>query len=90
VTVPEEEAALRRGRLRVLADASTTVEIVLNGERVPEPEQELDLHPGLNRLIAIARGTSADLDFGLVFLHPDGRYMKDLSYSLTLDEVEPK
>ncbi|GJM78795.1 hypothetical protein HMSSN139_12910 [Paenibacillus sp. HMSSN-139] len=90
VTVPEGGEASRRGRLRVLADASTTVEIVLNGEQVPEPEQELVLKPGLNRLIAIVRGAGEDLDFGLVFLHPDGRYMKDLSYRLTLDEVEPK
>lgn len=74
----------------MLADTSSTVEIVLNGERVAEPEQELVLNPGLNRLIAIVRGSDEDLDFGLVFLHPDGRYMKDLSYSLTLDEVEPK
>ncbi|MGP0587241.1 glycoside hydrolase family 2 protein [Paenibacillus timonensis] len=90
VTVPEEGETPRRGRLHVLADVSTTVEIVLNGELVPEPEQELVLNPGLNRLIAIVRGSDEDLDFGLVFLHPDGRYMKDLSYSLTLDEVEPK
>lgn len=90
VTVPEEGAAPRRGRLRVLTDASTAVEIVLNGEVVPNPEQTLDLNPGLNRLIAIVRGSGEDLDLGLVFLHPDGRYMKDLSYRLTLDEVEPK
>ncbi|MCK8488494.1 glycoside hydrolase family 2 [Paenibacillus sp. MBLB2552] len=90
VTVPDEGAAPRRGRLRMLAGASTTVEIVLNGELVPEPEQELALNPGLNRLIAIVRGADEDIDFGLVFLHPDGRYMKDLSYSLTLNEVEPK
>ncbi|MGG6312549.1 hypothetical protein [Paenibacillus macerans] len=90
VTVPEEGEAPRRGRLRVLADAASTVEIVLNGEVVPEPEKELIMNPGLNRLIAIVRGTGGDLDFGWVFLHPDGRYMKDLSYSLTLDEVEPK
>lgn len=90
VTVPEEEEAPRRGRLRVLADGSSTVEIMINGERVPEPEQEMVLNPGLNRLIAIVRGAGEDLDFGLVFLHPDGGYMKDLSYRLTLDEVEPK
>ncbi|WP_239004784.1 glycoside hydrolase family 2 TIM barrel-domain containing protein [Paenibacillus tepidiphilus] len=78
----------RRGRLRIQTDAE--YEIVLNGERVPEPEQELLLRSGLNRLIAVLRGSGGDITFGLTFLHENGAYMKDLEYSLTLDEVEPK
>ncbi|WP_342562572.1 hypothetical protein NST84_23705 [Paenibacillus sp. FSL R7-0345] len=48
------------------------------------------LQSGLNRLIATLQGTGGDLSFGLTFLNPDGSYMKDLEYRLTLDEVEPK
>lgn len=78
----------RRGRLRIQTGAE--YEIYLNGERIAEPEQELVLQSGLNRLIAILRGSGGDITFGLTFLHEDGSYMKDLEYSLTLDEVEPK
>ncbi|SET70102.1 Glycosyl hydrolases family 2 [Paenibacillus sp. NFR01] len=91
VQVPEEAGAaarLRKGRMRIHTDAA--YEIYLNGAPVPEPERELALQAGLNRLIAIVRGTGGDVSFGLMFLHPDGSYMKDLEYRLTLDEVEPK
>ncbi|MFD1176957.1 glycoside hydrolase family 2 TIM barrel-domain containing protein [Paenibacillus puldeungensis] len=91
VGVPEgtgAEGHIRRGRLRIHADA--TYEVYLNGKLVPEPEKELTLAAGINRLIAIVRGTGENLNLGLVFLHPDGAYMKDLEYRLTLDEVEPK
>ncbi|WP_342439007.1 glycoside hydrolase family 2 TIM barrel-domain containing protein [Paenibacillus sp. FSL L8-0436] len=79
---------LRRGRLRV--NTAVPYEIYLNGVLVAEPEQELILRGGLNRLIAILHGTGGDLTFGLTFLNADGTYMKDLEYRLTLDEVEPK
>lgn len=91
VGVPERtgaEGQIRRGRLRVHTNA--TYEIYLNGKFVPEPEKELVLMAGINRLIAIVRGTGGGIDIGLVFLHPDGTYMKNLEYRLTLDEVEPK
>ncbi|WP_379145429.1 hypothetical protein [Paenibacillus sp. sgz500992] len=79
---------LRRGRLHV--NTAVPYEIYLNGVLVAEPEQELILRGGLNRLIAILHGTGGDLTFGLTFLNADGTYMKDLEYRLTLDEVEPK
>lgn len=91
VQVPEEAESARQqipGRLRI--NTAVPYEIYLNGVLVPEPEQELTLQPGLNRLIAIAHGTGGDLAFGLTFLNPDGTYMKDLEYRLTLDVVEPK
>lgn len=79
---------VRKGRLRV--HANVPYAIYLNGEHVREPERELVLKGGLNRLIAIVRGTGGDIAFGMTFLHEDGTYMKDLEYRMTLDEVEPK
>lgn len=79
---------VRKGRLRV--HANVPYAIYLNGEHVREPESELVLKGGLNRLIAIVRGTGGDIAFGMTFLHADGTYMKDLEYRMTLDEVEPK
>lgn len=91
VHVPEQagEAAQHYpGRLRINTDVP--YEIYLNGELVAEPERELTLQTGLNRLIATLQGTGGDLAFGLTFLNRDGTYMKGLEYRLTLDEVEPK
>lgn len=75
---------------RLCVNTSAAYDIYLNGERVPEPEWEITLQQGLNRLIAIVRGSCDDLCVGLIFLNTDGTYMKGLSYRLTLDEVEPK
>ncbi|MNB90269.1 Beta-galactosidase [compost metagenome] len=91
VDVPEkagEAAQYYPGRLRINTDVP--YEIYLNGELAAEPERELTLQTGLNRLIAILQGTGGDLAFGLTFLNLDGTYMKGLEYRLTLDEVEPK
>lgn len=91
VQVPEEAGAIRqhrKGRLRI--DCGVPLEIYINGGHVAEPEQELVLQSGLNRFIAMGRGTGGDLAFRMVFLNADGTYMKDLAYQLTLDEVEPK
>ncbi|WP_310829865.1 glycoside hydrolase family 2 protein [Paenibacillus pedocola] len=91
VQTPDKEGAagqLHRGRLRI--NTSVPYEIYLNGALVVEPERELTLQTGLNRLIAIVHGTGGDLTFGLTFLNEDGTYMKGLEYRLTLDEVEPK
>ncbi|CAH1196949.1 Beta-galactosidase [Paenibacillus auburnensis] len=91
VQAPDEEGAagqLHRGRLRISTEVA--YEIYLNGALVAEPERELTLQTGLNRLIAIVHGTGGDLTFGLTFLNEDGTYMKGLEYRLTLDEVEPK
>lgn len=74
--------------MRIHADISYS--IYMNGEYVPEPKRELELKSGLNRLIAIVRGTGEDITFGMTFLNEDGTYMKDLEYCMTLDEVEPK
>ncbi|MEK5256378.1 glycoside hydrolase family 2 TIM barrel-domain containing protein [Paenibacillus sp. FSL F4-0125] len=91
VHTPEEwegDGQLHRGRLRINTTAPN--EIYLNGALVTEPERELTLQSGLNRLIAIVRGSGGDLIIGLTFLNSDGTYMKGLEYRLTLDEVEPK
>ncbi|OZB98825.1 glycoside hydrolase family 2 protein [Paenibacillus sp. XY044] len=88
VLVPGEEHEKRQGQLRVNTEA--WFEIYINGERVAKPNQETILKGGLNRLIAIVRGTRGDLLFGMTFLNSDGTYMKDLAFRLTLDEVEPK
>ncbi|MHA6530492.1 glycoside hydrolase family 2 protein [Paenibacillus sp. BAC0078] len=90
VHVPEAAGAeerLHMGRLRV---NTVPYEIYLNGAPVAEPERELTLQSGLNRLIAIVQAGDGDLTFGLTFLNEDGSYMKGLEYRLTLDEVEPK
>ncbi|WP_238653065.1 glycoside hydrolase family 2 TIM barrel-domain containing protein [Paenibacillus piscarius] len=78
----------RTGRLRV--NSACAFEIYMNGSRVPEPEQEITLASGVNRLIAIVRGAQEDIAFGMVFLNTDGTYMNDLEFRLTMDEVEPK
>ncbi|MCV4230806.1 glycoside hydrolase family 2 [Virgibacillus sp. LDC1] len=88
VQVPGGAKPVRTGRLRV--HANVPYAIYLNGEHVREPERELVLKGGLNRLIAIVCGTGGDIAFGMTFLHADGTYMKDLEYRMTLDEVEPK
>ncbi|MEK3900848.1 glycoside hydrolase family 2 TIM barrel-domain containing protein [Paenibacillus sp. FSL R7-0179] len=78
----------RTGRLRV--KSACAFDIYMNGRLVPEPEQEITLTSGINRLIAIVRGTQEDIAFGMVFLNTDGTYMNDLEFRLTMDEVEPK
>lgn len=88
VQVPEGAESYRKGCMRIRSE--TPYDIYLNGEFVPEPELELVLKSGLNRLIAIVHGNGGNMDFGMVFLHEHGSYMKDLEYRMTLDEVEPK
>lgn len=88
IQVPGKENEMRQGKLRINTEA--WFEIYINGEKVSKPEQEIILKGGLNRLIAIVRGTTGDLLFGMTFLNRDGTYMKDLAFRLTLDEVEPK
>ncbi|MEK4513800.1 glycoside hydrolase family 2 TIM barrel-domain containing protein [Paenibacillus sp. FSL H8-0122] len=78
----------RTGRLRV--NSACAFDIYMNGRLVPEPEQEITLASGINRLIAIVRGAQEDIAFGMVFLNTDGTYMNDLEFRLTMDEVEPK
>ncbi|QUL54273.1 glycoside hydrolase family 2 [Paenibacillus tritici] len=78
----------RTGRLRV--NSACDYEIYMNGRFVAEPEQEITLTSGINRLIAIVRGGREDIAFGMVFLNKDGTYMNDLEFRLTMDEVEPK
>ncbi|WP_339220370.1 glycoside hydrolase family 2 TIM barrel-domain containing protein [Paenibacillus sp. FSL H8-0332] len=78
----------RTGRLRV--NSACAFDIYMNGRLVPEPEQEITLASGVNRLIAIVRGAQEDIAFGMVFLNTDGTYMNDLEFRLTMDEVEPK
>lgn len=85
---PGTQGQLYQGKLRINTDVP--YEIYLNGELVSEPERELMLQTGLNRLIATLQGTGGDLAFGLTFLNRDDTYMKGLEYRLTLDEVEPK
>lgn len=79
---------IRTGRLRV--NSACAFDIYMNGRLVPEPEQEITLASGINRLIAIVRGAQEDITFGMVFLNTDGTYMNDLEFRLTMDEVEPK
>lgn len=88
VQVPDGTETFRKGCMRIQSDVPYA--IFLNGEFIPEPELELVLKSGLNRLIAILHGNGGNMDFGMVFLHADGSYMKDLEYRMTLDEVEPK
>ena len=88
VQVPDGAKRFRKGFMRIQSEAPYAM--FLNGEFVPEPELELVLKSGLNRLIAIVHGNGENMDFGMVFLHEDGSYMKDLEYRMTLDEVEPK
>ncbi|MEK3838305.1 glycoside hydrolase family 2 TIM barrel-domain containing protein [Paenibacillus sp. FSL M7-0896] len=79
---------IRTGRLRV--NSACAFEIYMNGRLVADPEQEITLASGINRLIAIVRGAQEDIAFGMVFLNTDGTYMNDLEFRLTMDEVEPK
>lgn len=88
ILVPGKENEMRQGKLRI--NTETSFEIYINGEKFSKPEQEIILKGGLNRLIAVVRGTVGDLLFGMTFLNRDGTYMKDLAFRLTLDEVEPK
>ncbi|AIQ60999.1 glycosyl transferase family 2 [Paenibacillus borealis] len=83
-----ETADVRNGRLRVNSECA--YEIYMNGQHVNEPEQEITLRRGVNRLVAIIRGEREDIAFGMVFLNPDGTYMNDLEFRMTMDEVEPK
>lgn len=62
----------------------------MNGQHVTQPEREIILRRGVNRLVAIVRGDREDISFGMVFLNPDGTYMNDLEFRMTMDEVEPK
>lgn len=88
VQVPDGTEPYRKGYMRIQSDVPYA--IFLNGEFIPEPELELALKSGLNRLVAIVHGNGGNMDFGMVILHADGSYMKDLEYRMTLDEVEPK
>ncbi|GGG06453.1 hypothetical protein GCM10010912_58830 [Paenibacillus albidus] len=81
-------ASHREGYLRILS--RTPCEIYLNGLAVPEPEAGITLCPGVNRLMAIVQGGEEELRFGMVFMNPDGTYMNNLHYRMTMDEVEPK
>lgn len=76
------------GKLQV--NTNCRYEIYLNGSLVPDPEKHIELQTGINRLIAIIHGSAEELRFGMVFMNSDGSYMRNLKYSLTLDEVEPK
>lgn len=78
----------KTGRLQVKSNVS--YEIYMNGSLVPEPEEEIGLKAGINRLIAILDGSEEEIRLGMVFTNTDGSYMRHLKYSLTLDEVEPK
>lgn len=62
----------------------------MNGQHVTQPEREIILRKGINRLVAIVRGSREDISFGMVFLNPDSTYMNDLEFRMTMDEVEPK
>ncbi|WP_341348502.1 glycoside hydrolase family 2 TIM barrel-domain containing protein [Paenibacillus sp. FSL H3-0469] len=88
VHLPETVGKTRTGRLRV--NSACAFEIYMNGRLVANPEQEISLVSGINRLIAIVRGAQEDIAFGMVFLNTDGTYMNDLEFRLTMDEVEPK
>ncbi|KHL92148.1 hypothetical protein QW71_30850 [Paenibacillus sp. IHB B 3415] len=83
-----EPADIRTGRLRVNSECA--YEIYMNGQHVTQPEREITLTSGINRLVAIVRGGREDISFGMVFLNPDGTYMNDLEFRMTMDEVEPK
>ncbi|OWA36994.1 glycoside hydrolase family 2 [Saccharibacillus sp. O16] len=87
---PGTEGKGRVGRLGLRTRHVQRFELYLNGALVEQPEQELNLQSGLNRLIIIAQGEKGPFEMGLNLLHEDGRPMKDLAYRLTLDEVEPK
>lgn len=76
------------GKLKI--NTNGAFEIYMNGSLVPDPEKHIELQAGINRLIAIVHGSAEELQFGMVFMNEDGSYMKNLKYSLTLDEVEPK
>lgn len=78
----------RTGKLRVTGNYP--YELYLNGAPVPDPGSGIALLGGINRLIVVVRAGEEPLELGLVFLKPDGSYMNDLEYSLTIDEVEPK
>lgn len=81
-------AGERAGKLRINTNAPC--EIYLNGKLEPEPQHQIKLQPGVNRLIAIVHSAKEDVRLGMVFLNEDGHYMKDLQYRMTMDEVEPK
>lgn len=83
-----EPADIRTGRLRLNSECA--YEIYMNGQHVTQPEREIILRRGVNRLVAIVRGDREDISFGMVFLNPDGTYMNDLEFRMTMDEVEPK
>lgn len=83
-----EPADFRTGRLRVNSECA--YEIYMNGQHVTQPEREITLTSGINRLVAIVRGGREDISFGMVFLNPDLTYMNDLEFRMTMDEVEPK
>lgn len=76
------------GKLKT--NTNCTFEMYMNGNLVPDPANHIELQTGINRLIAIVHGSAEELRFGMVFMNDDGSYMKNLRYSLTLDEVEPK
>lgn len=78
----------REAQLRILTDRPYAVYI--NGKLVGEPEAGFRLRTGVNRLIVIVQSGEEDLSLGMVFMNPDGTYMNDLSYRMTMDEVEPK
>ncbi|WP_054955154.1 glycoside hydrolase family 2 protein [Paenibacillus dakarensis] len=81
-------SGILHGKLKI--NTNCAFEIYMNGDLVSEPEKQIELQSGINRLIAIVHGTADELQFGMVFMNKDGSYMKNLKYSLTLDEIEPK
>ncbi|RIX59500.1 glycoside hydrolase family 2 [Paenibacillus nanensis] len=82
------ESDCRSGRLLITANCK--YEIYLNGSKLLDPEKQIELKAGLNRLIAIVQGTDEAIRFRMVFRNHDGTYMKHLQYRLTVDEVDPK
>lgn len=84
------ESAPRPVRFRISGNAAS-VELWMNGKPLEAPLFLSAIAPGLNRLIAIARGAAAeDIRLGLFAEHPDGAPMNDLRFRMTIDEVAPK
>ncbi|CAM4191322.1 glycoside hydrolase family 2 protein [Saccharibacillus endophyticus] len=82
-------SAARPVRFRVSGSA-VSVQLWLNGKPLEDPLFASRLKPGLNRLIAIARGGREDIRLGVFAEHADGRPMNDLRFRMTIDEVTPK
>jgi len=50
----------------------------------------ITLKKGVNRLVIIAKAREEDIEILPVFKNETGKYMTNLQYRLTIDEVEPK